>query len=649
MGFGRRSLRAFATILAVSLATTTSRAETPKSQAAAWTYHYDNFRTGWNQNETSLTPQKIKSGSFGLLLTVKLDDQTDQVDAQPLVVPNVMVQGKLRQVVYVATENNNLYAIDSYSGKVIKKRHFGNAVPMPDCGNNGPTVGINSTPVVDMASRTLYLVAFSLANNMRSYKLYAVDLATLEDRLPAAEIGASNFGYDGSTISFIAGVSRQRAALTLNNGLIYVAFSSFCDNDWALSRGWVMGWHADDLTPLAENVLNNKKVKTKGQYYLSSVWMSGYGPATDESGNFYFVSGNSDGDREETPGSSGPLSSWPDSVVKVSSNLSKVVDFFTPYDPHSNVPILNADDRELGSGGVMLLPPTGMPGEQRSAVVAGKLGQMFLLDREKLGGYDPNGLNKTFRSYDIGGCWCGPSYFVGSDGIGRIVSSGENSMAVWKVLEGGRQLEKDYVKNFLKPQVVFQKGFFTSISSKGQQSGTAVIWAVQRPIDEMDRSLNLYAFDAKDGSILSSAMGGPWPAGPWPNTGGGANAVPVVANGRVFVASFREVRIYGLGAKPPQQQVAAPVVRSASDSQAYPKRTIYGTIAETQGSSSLWLKTRTTLIPVDTSRAERDKKDAPLTAGQTIVVQGAMNDEGGIEAETIGYVPATPDAWPVDK
>ena len=89
------------------------------AQVSITTYHYDNNRTGWNQNETVLTPATVGSTSFGLLHKVGLDDQ---VDGQPLLVPGVLItagnnQG-LHDVVYVATEGNTVYAIDAHTGEI---------------------------------------------------------------------------------------------------------------------------------------------------------------------------------------------------------------------------------------------------------------------------------------------------------------------------------------------------------------------------------------------------------------------------------------------------------------------------------------------------------------------------------------------------
>ena len=124
-------------------------------QVAVTTYHYDNNRTGWNKHETVLTPANVGTASFGWLRTVVLDDQ---VDAQPLVVPGVLITAgqcpAAHAVVYVATEHNTVYAIDVHSGTVLLSRNLGPPVPLPlGCMNNGPNVGVNSTPVIDFASK----------------------------------------------------------------------------------------------------------------------------------------------------------------------------------------------------------------------------------------------------------------------------------------------------------------------------------------------------------------------------------------------------------------------------------------------------------------------------------------------------------------
>ncbi len=88
------------------------------AQFSVTTYHYDNSRTGWNAQESVLTPANVNSATFGLLTTVALDDQ---VGAQLLVMPSVKItSGKhqgLHSVVYVATEGNTIYAIATHTGR----------------------------------------------------------------------------------------------------------------------------------------------------------------------------------------------------------------------------------------------------------------------------------------------------------------------------------------------------------------------------------------------------------------------------------------------------------------------------------------------------------------------------------------------------
>jgi outer membrane protein assembly factor BamB len=98
--------------------TMTGHVPTARSQSVS-TYHYDNLRTGWNSNETTLTPQNVASTNFHLLTTVPLDEQ---VDAQPLLVTGVSIAGGTHDVLYVATENNTLYALDAATGSILLTR-----------------------------------------------------------------------------------------------------------------------------------------------------------------------------------------------------------------------------------------------------------------------------------------------------------------------------------------------------------------------------------------------------------------------------------------------------------------------------------------------------------------------------------------------
>ncbi len=497
------------------------------------TYHYDNYRTGWNSNETILTPANVNSLTFGLVHSVALNDQ---VDGQPLYMPGVNITAGQYQgthnVVYVAAESNTIYAIDAESGTVLLSPNFGTPIQRPlGCNNNGPNVGINSTPVIDPTSNTLYVMVYALQNNTPAYLLHALDLGSLTDTVTPQLVTASHTLTDGSTFNFNATYQRQRPGLLLANGNVYAGFGSFCDYSPNLSRGWLLGWQAGGLTPLASNNLFDMLVTSLNSFFLSSVWMSGFGPSTDDSGNVLVVTGNSDYSGTTYDG----VTNIQESVIKVSPDLSTVLDLFTP----SNWSALDREDNDFGSGGVLVLPD--QPGSYpHLAVAAGKVGSMFLMNEDSLGGYSSQ-TNNVLGTYSIGGCWCGPSYFVDpDDSVARVVSSGGSTVEVWK-LQTSPTTSLKLVAQSASIGGGQDPGFFTSISSNG--TGNAIIWALSRPASG-NPAIYLYAFNPDSGTNMEPLFRGQ--AGEWPNFGGNSNLVPVVANGEVFVASHNQLQIFGL-------------------------------------------------------------------------------------------------------
>ena len=517
------------------LASLTFYALSAAGQVTVSTYHYDNNRTGWNQQETVLTPANVSSSSFGLLHTIELDEQ---VDAQPLVVPGVMITAGsskgVHDVVYVVTANDTVYAIDAESGTILLQSQFGKPVPEPlGCNNNGPYVGITSTPVIDTTSNTLYMMAYTNTASGQAYHLHALDLGSLTNKAAPQLVSASHTLTNGTTFTFNATYQRQRPGLLLANSNIYAGFGSFCDSSANVSRGWLLGWSTESLTPLPANQLLDTQATSPDSFFLSSIWMSGYGPATDDSGNILFVTGNSDYSGTTYDG----VSNIQESVVKVSSNLTTVLDLFTP----SNQASLDESDADFGSGGVLVLPD--QPGSTpHLAVAAGKVGAMFLMNEDHLGGYSPH-KNNVLGIYGSGGCWCGQSYFMDADGAARVVSSGGNSVKIWKLATSPQPaLSKVAVSSFIPGGQ--NPGFFTSISSNG--SSNAIVWALSHPVSSSQPSIYLYAFNPDSGSTMTQLFKGV--AGSWPNFNGNSNLVPVVANGEVFVASDKQLRIFGLKA-----------------------------------------------------------------------------------------------------
>jgi hypothetical protein len=632
-------------IIGLTLFTAIAVATAPASAKpfGVYTYHYDNLRTGWNPSETKLTPANVKPTSFGVLAQVALDDQ---VDAQPLVVPNQQITAGptpgTYQVVYVATEANTVYAINAANGAVLHSRKLGDPVPKPPgCASTIlPHVGISSTPVIDVAANALYVVAYTSMSGIPTYKLFALNLNDLTDKIAPRTVAASHTLSDGTTIyNFDAAVQRQRPALVAASGNIYAGFGSFCDAMASLSRGWLLGWQASTLAPLAANRLTD--TLATGSFFLSAIWMSGYGIAAASSGNLFFTTGNS------APGTYDGVRNIQESVVKVDPQLVNLLGIFTP----SIENLLDKLDGDLSSGGVLLLPP--QPGPVPFlAVTAGKEGVMYLLNRASLGGFTPGGPDKVLDKKFIGLCWCGASYFTGPDGVGRVVSSGGASpllnfaeIVVWKV-QTSRTVALVAERAALPVASGQDGGTFTSVSSNGTQPRTAIIWAIGRPTDPNPAAVKLYAFAATPSRgtlpLLYSS-----PAGSWPDVIGNANIVPVVANGRVFVASNRQLTIFGLGGHPFVGPAAAAGPPTALNTQM--PHAITGVLEHADG-AVLTLRTRTgTIARVDNSEALRKEQTGVLVPGNAYTAQGTYDSTGALHAQAVWRAKPSPAIWPPDR
>jgi hypothetical protein len=591
-----------------------------RAQVNVTTYHYDNLRTGWNQNETTLTQSSFSN--FGLLQTVPLDDQ---VDAQPLVVSGVTINGGQHNVIYVATEGNTVYAIDAQSGQVLLQTNLGTPVSYPlGCGNNGPNVGINSTPVIDTTTGNLYVIAYVLQGSTPVFYLHALSLTTLADAITPVQISASGTLRNGATYNFNASVSRQRAALLLSNGNLYAGFASFCDEAANQSRGWVLGWQESTLAPLASNKLNNKLVTSPDNFFLTSVWMSGYGLAASNSGSVYFVTGNSD--------YSGTTfrrrNNITESAAQMSSDLSTLQSLFTPSDWST----LDNYDEDFGSGGLMLLPPQSgrFP---NLAVAAGKDGNLYLLNADNL--------HREFSAHNIGSCWCGPSYYQGSDGVGRVVSSGGSTMSVWKVNTQGMPT----LTNIVNAGIINGQdgGFLTTISSNGTTAGSAIVWAVGRPTDSNPAYVTLYAINPDNGQQLFSET-----AGQWPYTGGNANIVPVVANGLAYVASYQTLTIFGPGGTKMAHLPHIHVVDTRPNL-APGEHEIYGTVRSMKAANIVVAKRGGDELRIDATQAQKTYHFAEPAVGHALIARGTIEKSGVMQASAILHAKDSPALWPSDR
>jgi hypothetical protein len=336
--------------------------------------------------------------------------------------------------------------------------------------------------VIEKATNTLYVMVYTQQSSGPAYLVHALDLGNLTDKVAPRLVTASQPLSDGSTFHFNAKYQRQRPALLLANSNVYAAFGSFCDLAPSLSRGLLLGCQAGTLMPLAANHVFNTQATSLNNYFMSPIWMSGFGPSTDDLGDILVVTGSSDPSGTTYDG----VTSIQESVVRVSPDLSTVLDLFTPF----NWAALGQNDGDFGSGGVLVLPDQA-GSYPHLAAVAGKSGTMFLMNGDNLGGYSST-TNNVLGKYAIGACWCGPSYFVDPvDSLPRVVSSGGRNVVIWK-LNTSPTTSLSWLGSSASIGGGQDSGFFTTVSSNG--TSNPIIWALSRPTST-DLSVHLYAFN----------------------------------------------------------------------------------------------------------------------------------------------------------
>ncbi len=540
---GKRLLKA--AVLVASLGAVTQPLPTFAGQTSAaqdvLTYHGDSARTGWNANERVLTTSNVRQSAFGLLHTVHVDGR---VDAQPLVVTRQRIaRAGMHDVVYVATENDSVYAIDADSGAILWTRSLG--APVPDSVKDGddnvyPVVGILGTPVIDRSREALFVVADTLEAGMDTFTIHSLGLRSGADLVKPVVVAISAELSNGTTWTFDPRYQLQRPGLAAAGGSVYVAFGSNGDIDPTKSRGAIVRYDEGTLARL-DVAVTNRLAERREAYYLSSIWQSGYAPAVDANGDLLLSTGNSNPDRHTY---AGPYN-HPEGVLKISSDLSTLLTSFTP----SNYFTLDEDDADVGSGGTLVVPD--QPGKYPHLVVAGgKDGRTFLLNGDDLGGYTKGGPDRVLAEADEGNCWCGPGYFVGSDAAPRVVTGGSSGVTAWKLLTGNQApvLALDSTTGSAAVQgLPDDGGVIPSISSNGTTAGTAIAWYVRRPETSSDSEpgtpVTLYAYDAMNLTRqLYFAKAGTWRHAYNSN----ANLVPTVANGKVYVASEKRLEIFGL-------------------------------------------------------------------------------------------------------
>jgi len=363
------------------------------------TYHNDVARTGQNLTETLLTAATVTSSIFG---KVRFFPTDGKVDAQPLYLSNVAMPGQVaRNILYVATEHDTVYAFDADKATVLwQVSMLGTNETTSDgrgCSQVTPEIGITSTPVIDRSRGlhgVIYVVAMSKTASTYVQRLHALDLTTGAELFGGpkniqATYPGSGAGSSMGTLTFDAKQYEERAGLLLLNGKIITAWTSHCDID--PYTGWIMSYDASTLAQTS--VLNVTPNGSRGAF-----WMAGAGPAADPLGNIYLLDGN--GTFDTSLDASGfPLhGDFGNAFLKVSTSSMTVVDYFATFD---TVAQSNAD-KDLGSGGALVLPDLiDSTGQVRTlAVGAGKDAHIYIVDRSpnQMGKWSGSSNTSTRRS-----------------------------------------------------------------------------------------------------------------------------------------------------------------------------------------------------------------------------------------------------------
>jgi hypothetical protein len=504
-----------------------------------FTYHNDNLRTGQNLNETVLTYSNVNQSQFGKLFSYPLDGMAF---ASPLYVAGVSIPGQgSHNVVYVATENDSVYAFDADGLTTSSLWHTSflssgvTTIPCADVGGCGDIlvqIGITSTPVIDQTSGTIYVVAATLESGNYVQRLHALDITTGLEKFGGpvviqASVPGTGTGSAGGNVPFDPLHENQRPGLLESNGVIYLAFGSHNDtNPW---HGWVLGYNA---TTLAQTMAFNATPNGYG----GGIWQSGGALAVDANGSIYFSTSNGPFD-VNTGGVD-----YGDSIMKISTS-GTVLDYFTPYD-QNNMDVNNID---LGAAGPVLLVDQTTGSYPHLLISAGKGGTIYVVDRDNMGKYNPNNDSQIVQylpgalpnGTDENGNFSQPVFFNGYVYFGAV----NDTLKAFQLTNG--LLSTTPTSQSATTYTV--RGASFAISANGSSSG--ILWALQNngssaDTDNVGSPGVLFAYDANN---LNTELYDSTQAGSRDTLDFAVKfSIPLVANGKVFVAGQTQLTVFGL-------------------------------------------------------------------------------------------------------
>jgi hypothetical protein len=518
------------------------------ASVAVTTWHNDNSRDGVNSSETILNTSNVSSTTFGKLYSLPVDGQ---IYAQPLYVPSVLIAGGnfpgTHNVLYVPTMHNTVYAFDADSSipEILWSHNLGTSVPCTQLAVNcagvnlQPEIGILSTPVIDVANNSIFVVAqTSVSLTQTQFSLHSLNLTTGAENphspvvISGQVAGTTTFGGNGSVLPFDPNWHWQRTGLTLLRGNIYFGFGSIGDvGPW---HGWIFGYN--------ETTLNQVVIKcTSPDFYGNAVWQGGAAFAADNASNLYITTGN--GSFNASTGGT----EWGEGLLK----LNTVTNTFTSYFVPSINNFLDLQDLDVSSAGALILPAAS-PLVAPMIVSGSKYGTVYVLNTANLKGYNqtdqvvqefqsltaPNWTNAASLHFGGNVFYNGALYTWGSgDVLKRWPFNGSSFATTLTAPNLGSYQE--YAAYVSAPSL--------SISANGTAAGTGILWASTAPyysgVPGDEGVLRAYNAANLSTELWDSTMRGSLDdAGSWSKW-----TPPTIANGKVYVATLDgAVNVYGL-------------------------------------------------------------------------------------------------------
>ena len=443
-------------------------------------------------------------------------------------------------VVFAASEHDSVYAFDANSGSIFW--HVSLLKPGEKtsddrgCGQITPEIGITATPVIDLTAGphgAIYLVAMSKDSSGNYHqRLHALDLTTGAEEFGGPQTIKATYPGTGANSSngmviFDPKQYKERPGLLLLNGIVYTSWGSHCDiNPYT---GWIIGY--DRLTLAQTSVFNFAPNGSE-----AALWNSGGGPAADLQGNIFVSVANGTFDTSLNSQGFPRGGDFGNAFVKLSVQSGKLIaaDYWTMDNSSSE----SSSDTDLGSGGIMLLPSqVDASGKvRRLAVGAGKDSNLYVVDRDNMGKFDPTSDATIYQQLTgalPGGVWSSPAYF---DNYVYFGSAGSTIQA-FQFSNARLSPVSATTHSFPYP------GVTPSISA--DVSSNAILWAVENTNPAV-----LHAYDATNLSIeyynSNQASAGRDQFGPVNKF-----ITPTIANGEVFVRTTNGVAVFGLLPKLP--------------------------------------------------------------------------------------------------